>query len=245
MGAALISADACLHAGSGLTTACIPPEGLTALNSYCPEVMALPRVQDTFTQKIKSGKFNAIAVGPGLGTSDPQIALLKDLLSMEAVQLVLDADALTILSKETGLFYLLPENTIITPHVKEFDRLFGARDNWWDRVQLAREKASELKIIIVLKNQYTFVIKPDKNVHINPTGNPGMAIGGMGDVLTGIITALAAQKYPAHEAAIAGCYIHGLCGDVINKKSGMFCIPPRYIISKIPEIISSLAFKDQ
>ncbi|WP_026896929.1 NAD(P)H-hydrate dehydratase [Daejeonella oryzae] len=240
MGAALLCADACLHAGSGLTTACIPLQGLTALNCYCPEVMALVRGDDNISQ-IRSGKFKTIAIGPGLGIGLEEISLLKEALNLESLQLILDADALTILSKNTELIKLLPLNTIITPHVKEFDRLFGTNDNWWDRLQLAREKASELQIVILLKNQYTFVITPDKNIHINPNGNPAMASGGMGDVLTGIITALAAQGYAADEAAIAACYIHALCGDIAHKKDGMYCIPPRYIISKIPSVINSLA----
>jgi hydroxyethylthiazole kinase-like uncharacterized protein yjeF len=109
----------------------------------------------------------------------------------------------------------IPENSILTPHMKEFDRLFGAHMNWWDRVQTAKEQAKRLKIIIVLKNQFTFICSTDGKIYINPTGNPAMAQGGMGDVLTGVIAGLFAQKYSALDSAILGCYIHGKAGDYL------------------------------
>jgi hydroxyethylthiazole kinase-like uncharacterized protein yjeF len=97
--------------------------------------------------------------------------------------------------------------------MKEFDRLFGEHDSWWDRLQSAQVQAKKLKIVIVLKNQYTFICLPTGKILINPTGNPAMAQGGMGDILTGIIAGFVAQKYSAADAAILACYIHGKAGD--------------------------------
>ena len=238
MGAALLCADACLHTGAGLTTACIPVEGLSALNSSAPEVMALTR-SDTEELTADLRKYQAIAIGPGLGIEDLQIKLLRYILAHNQSPLVLDADALSILSKHPDLMSQLPRHAILTPHVKEFDRLFGAHRNWWERILTARAMAAKHEIVIVLKNQYTFIIRPDNNVIINPTGNPAMASGGMGDVLTGMIAAFLAQGYSAEEAAMAGCYLHGKAGDILKEKSGMHSIPPRYLIRKLPEVIGS------
>jgi len=210
MGAALLSSMASLHTGAGLTTACIPQSGLTALNTILPEVMALPR--DEYTRIENPAKYQAIAIGPGLGVSPENEKLIESLLFSQQ-RLIIDADALNILGEKPELLEKLPENTVLTPHMKEFDRIFGEHENWWSRLQTAREKAQALKIIIVLKNQFTFICVPEGKIYINPTGNPAMAQGGMGDVLTGIITALIAQDYSPADAAIFACYIHGKAGD--------------------------------
>ena len=239
MGAALLCADACLHSGAGLTTACIPLEGLTALNSWSPEVMALVRNPGSREMEIDFKKYQSIAIGPGLGKDDAEAGLLKTVLENSVAPLVLDADALNILAEHPNWMNVLPQKTILTPHVKEFDRLFGEHQSWWERIEAGRKKAALHQLIIVLKNQYSFVILPDGDVLINPTGNPAMAVGGMGDVLTGMIAAFLAQGYKPEEAAIAACYIHGETGDVLRKKRGIHCIPPRYLIDELPETISS------
>ena len=241
MGAALLCADACLHSGAGLTTACIPQEGLTALNSRAPEVMALIRNtgEDILNADLK--KYQAIAIGPGIGKDKGQAALLKNTLQSLNCPLVLDADALNILALHPGWISFLPPGTILTPHMKEFDRLFGQQKSWTERVETGRIMAIQHKLVIVLKNQYTFIIQPDGNVLINPTGNPAMATGGMGDVLTGMITAFLAQGYKAEDSALAACYIHGKAGDLLKEKGGMHCIPPRYLIRKLPEVIAAIS----
>jgi len=238
IGAALLCADACLHSGAGLTTACIPTEGLAPLNAASPEIMALVRDEAKEVQ-IDKLRFQAIAVGPGMGIGEAQVKLLRGIINTISLPIVLDADALTILSKHPDLINKLPSNAILTPHVKEFDRLFGVHNNWWERIEKARMVAARHQIVIVLKNQYTFVVLPDNDVIINPTGNPAMATGGMGDVLTGIIVALLAQGYTARQAALAGCYLHGKTGDVLKESCGMHSIPPRYLIRKLPEVIGS------
>lgn len=214
MGAALLTAGACLHAGVGLVTASIPQSGLTALNVSLPEAMFLNREH---LATVDLDKFKAITIGPGLGFGDEEVLLLKYLLHQQK-PLVLDADALNILAEHKSFLEKLPAQSVITPHMKEFDRLFGAHENWWQRVEKARQKAQELQIVIVLKNQYTFVCLPTGDVCINPTGSPAMAQGGMGDVLTGIITSFLAQGYAASEAAILGVYLHGSTGDFLAQE---------------------------
>ncbi|WP_316851391.1 NAD(P)H-hydrate dehydratase [Pedobacter agri] len=210
MGAALLASKACLHTGAGLITACIPPSGLIALNTTLPEVMALPR--EEFTRIENPAKFQAIAIGPGLGISIENERLLERLI-LSNQPLVIDADALNMLAERPDLIERIPAKSIITPHMKEFDRLFGDHDSWWDRVMTAKFQAEKLKIVIVLKNQFTFICLPDGKIYINPTGNPAMAQGGMGDVLTGVIVGFLAQKYSSEDAAILACYIHGKTGD--------------------------------
>ncbi len=238
MGAALLSSMACLHTGAGLTTACIPQSGLTALNTSLPEVMALPR--DEYTRIENPKKYQAIAIGPGLGT-DPENEKLLESLILANQPLIIDADALNILGERPDLTDKLAPNTILTPHVKEFDRLFGEHDSWWERVQSAQEKARKLKIVIVLKNQYTFICLPTGKILINPTGNPAMAQGGMGDILTGIIAGFVAQRYTATDAAILACYIHGKAGDELAKD--LFVVTASQVAASIAKEIKILIAK--
>ncbi|MET0571993.1 MAG: NAD(P)H-hydrate dehydratase, partial [Pedobacter agri] len=210
MGAALLASKACLHTGAGLITACIPPSGLIALNTTLPEVMALPR--EEFTRIENPAKFQAIAIGPGLGISIENERLLERLI-LSNQPLVIDADALNMLAERPDLIERIPAKSIITPHMKEFDRLFGDHESWWDRVMTAKFQAEKLKIVIVLKNQFTFICLPEGKIYINPTGNPAMAQGGMGDVLTGVIVGFLGQKYSSEDAAILACYLHGKTGD--------------------------------
>jgi ADP-dependent NAD(P)H-hydrate dehydratase / NAD(P)H-hydrate epimerase len=233
MGAALLACGACLQTGAGLTTAYLPQSGLVALNTRLPEVMALSR--DKHLEGAAFEKFTAIAIGPGLGHDDEQVRLLEKLLSLNR-PLVIDADGLNILGQKKELLERLPQKSILTPHVKEFDRLFGLHNHWWDRVQRARNEARERHVVILLKNRYTFVCLPNGEVHINPTGNPAMASGGMGDVLTGIIAALIAQSYTVEDAAILAAYLHGSAGDELAKKK--YLVTASSLIKKIPARLS-------
>jgi hydroxyethylthiazole kinase-like uncharacterized protein yjeF len=207
MGAALLSSRACLHAGAGLTSVSIPQSGLTALNTALPEVMYLSR------SNLKGlSAYKSIAIGPGLGKADEQVQLLKSLLE-ENKALVIDADALNILAANKDLLDKITPGSVLTPHMKEFDHLFGEHKTWWARLEKAQAEARRMQCVIVLKNQYTFIIAQDGMVTINCTGNPAMAQGGMGDVLTGIIASFLAQGHAANEAACIACYVHGKAGD--------------------------------
>jgi len=232
MGAAILAAQACLYGGAGLTTLSIPESGLTALNTALPEVMYINRTALQGTEK-----FNAVAVGPGLGTGTESAELLKSLLKLKK-PLIIDADALHLLGNQKDLLKEVPEGSILTPHMKEFDHLFGQHDSWWARLETAREQAIELKCVIVLKNQYTFIVNQKGKVMINSTGNPAMAQGGMGDVLTGLIASFSAQAYLAEQSAYAACYLHGLSGDqlAVSKVS----VKASAVAEQIPEVLKGL-----
>lgn len=215
-GAAVLSARACVKSGAGLVTCHVPKSGVNILQTAVPEAMCSIDASEKTITELPAGltKYNAIGVGPGIGISDELFYLLQNLFSKATQPLVLDADALNILSARKELLRQLPANTILTPHPKEFERLFGQSHNDYHKREIALQKAAELKIIIVLKGHYTFIALPSGEGLFNITGNAGMATGGSGDVLTGIITGLLAQGYEPASAAIAGVFLHGLAGDL-------------------------------
>lgn len=233
MGAALLAAMGCLYAGAGLTSASIPESGLTALNAALPEVMFVSR-ENLISSGNTLNPYNVIAIGPGLGINNESIALMNGLLAGKQ-PLIVDADGLELLNSG---FNAIAEDSILTPHVKEFDKLFGPHKTWWGRLQTAREKAKKQHIVIVLKNQFTFIIDQQGLVYINPTGNPGMAQGGMGDVLTGVITAYRAQKYNSEISAILGCYFHGKAGDELGLEK--FSVTASSLARQLPKTIRNL-----
>ena len=235
MGAALLAASACIHSGAGLTTVCLPQFGLSSLNILLPEAMTLPREIDLHTKDLD--KYKALAIGPGLGVEIEEMKLLEVVISTKKT-LVIDADALTLLSQNKDLLYILTPNTILTPHIKEFDRLFGNHECWWQRVQTAKTMAKELGVIIILKNQYTFICMPTGDVCINQTGNPSMASGGMGDVLTGLLVSLLAQGFEAQEAAIVGVYLHGKAGDDLSEN--FFSVSASQLALQIPKTMKMI-----
>jgi NAD(P)H-hydrate epimerase len=239
MGAALLSASACTYAGAGLTTACIPESGLTALNTYLPEIMAIVR-KGAELPDIKWDQFTTIGIGPGLGKDKGALDLLKDIFKNYKDPVVIDADALNLLAENSGLWKKIPAGSIITPHMKEFDRLFGDHANWWQRIQSGLEKTKQYNIYIVLKNDYTLVITPEGKVYFNSTSNPAMATGGMGDVLTGVITSLLAQKYSPEEACITGVYIHGKAGDELALPNRMNVVLPGKLAEHLPVTMAKL-----
>jgi NAD(P)H-hydrate epimerase len=240
MGAAVLAAKACLRSGIGLLTMHVPGCGNHILQTAVPEAMldtdADEKINTTVTTELN--KYDSIGIGPGLGTAYATASLIRNILSTYRKPLVLDADALNILSAHPEWLPNLPPYSIITPHPKEFARLFGSSTNDFARIELAKEKAKELKIIIVLKGHHTLIATPDKKSFFNSTGNAGMATGGTGDVLTGIMTALLAQKYSSVDAAVLGVYLHGLSGDIAVKKIS----EPSLIASDVIEHLSD-AFK--
>jgi hydroxyethylthiazole kinase-like uncharacterized protein yjeF len=239
MGAALLSASAAAYAGAGLTTACIPESGLTALNSYLPEIMAIIRTKNE-PPEVEWDKFNAIAVGPGLGKGDDAVKLLAMVIKKNKKTLVIDADALNLLAADKKLIKKLPAGSILTPHMKEFDRLFGEHRSWWQRLQTGMLQAKELDVYIVLKNDYTITITPDSKCYFNPTSNAAMASGGMGDVLTGVIAGLLAQKYTPLEACLIGTYVHGKAGDELALPNRLNVVLPGKLAVQLPATMAKL-----
>ncbi|EHQ28501.1 bifunctional ADP-dependent NAD(P)H-hydrate dehydratase/NAD(P)H-hydrate epimerase [Mucilaginibacter paludis] len=239
MGAALLCSSACAHTGAGLTTACIPESGLTALNTTLAEVMAI--VRDGKNQpEIKWEKFNVVAAGPGLGTDADSLALLEKAFKEFNKPMVVDADALNMLAQKPEVLKNIPKGSIITPHMKEFDRLFGEHQSWWQRLETMRQKANELGIYILLKNRYTITGTPSGKLYFNATGNPAMASGGMGDVLTGVIASLLAQKYTSGEACIIGAYLHGKTGDELAMPHLLNTVLAGQLAKHIPVTLAKL-----
>jgi NAD(P)H-hydrate epimerase len=221
MGAAVLSGKACLRAGVGLLTMHTPSCGYEIIQISIPEAMAqVDENKKHLSHLPELDSYSAIGIGPGIGQDEKTIRLMEDLLNRIKAPLVIDADALNILSSNRYLLQKLPENTILTPHPKEFQRLAGESSNEFDRLEAGRDFAKRYKVIIVLKGANTAVILPNGEVHFNSTGNPGMATGGTGDVLTGIITSLLAQQYEPSQAAILGVYQHGAAGDKAAAKKG-------------------------
>ncbi|MEJ7767343.1 MAG: NAD(P)H-hydrate dehydratase [Chitinophagaceae bacterium] len=215
MGAAVLAAKACLRTGVGLLTCIIPACGYNIMQSSVPEAMAITDIGDRYITNLEVDlfKYDVIGIGPGLGTAAQTSESMSRLLSSMKSAMVLDADALNILAAKKELLNNLSPFSVITPHPKEFERLFGASNNDVERLHLAISKAKELQVIIVLKGHHSFIAMPGGKGYFNSTGNAGMATGGSGDVLTGIITGLVAQGYTSQEASLLGVYLHGMAGD--------------------------------
>ncbi|MEJ6981861.1 NAD(P)H-hydrate dehydratase [Pedobacter sp. P351] len=237
MGAALLCSEACLNTGAGLTTACIPSEGLTPLNIRMPEVMAALRYNNALPADMQWDKFNAVAIGPGLGTSVESKQILAGTLSNFKHPVVIDADAINLISLNPNLIFYVPKLSVYTPHIKEFDRLFEQHSNWWERLETGIAKAREHECIIILKNRYTMIFTPEGRCYFNPTGTPAMASGGMGDVLTGMIVSFMAQGCKPEDAAILAVYLHGKTGEELVAKDGVAIVTASKLVDKIPKIL--------
>jgi NAD(P)H-hydrate epimerase len=215
MGAALLTGEAALRSGAGLVTLHVPGCGNSIVQTAFPEAIVSTDIHDRcFSVPPVMEQYSAIAAGPGLGKSEESHLGLKALLERSSQPLLLDADALNIIGSDPSLLSMVPENTILTPHPREFDRIAGTSDDAWSRHHKQISFSKKYKLIIVLKGAFTGISFPDGSYWFNMTGNPGMATGGSGDVLTGIILSLLAQGVAPGNAAIAGVYVHGLAGDL-------------------------------
>ncbi|HQE13408.1 MAG TPA: NAD(P)H-hydrate dehydratase, partial [Flavipsychrobacter sp.] len=243
MGAIALASKACLRSGVGKITALIPEAGYTMFQTLVPEAMCLTQSEkyiSSFEQFCNNKNYSIVAIGPGLGLMDVTIKAFIQFIETHKSNLVLDADALNMLSQHKELLHQLHPNTILTPHHKEFERLFGTSTNTLQRVETARSMAMLHNVIIVLKGHHTTILTPEGECWYNSTGNAGMATAGSGDVLTGIILALIAQNYEPKEAAIMGVYLHGLAGDKAVEKLGMESLTASDLIQYLPEAFKSL-----
>jgi len=215
IGAAVLAAKACLHSGVGLLTCHLPKCGYPIMQTTLPEAMVLTDENENIVAQLPNEieKYSVIGIGPGIGTANETQNLISFICRRYKKPLVIDADGLNCLSLQKDLLGQLPPCSILTPHPKEFDRLFGEHSNDFERLHTAKKKSQQLNLIIVLKSHHTAIATSQGTVFFNSTGNAGMAKGGSGDVLTGIITSLVAQNYPPDHAAILGVYLHGLAGD--------------------------------
>ena len=215
IGAAILSAKACLKVGAGLLTMHIPTCGYSILQTTIPEAMVTCDAHEKYiATSIVLGKHQAIGIGPGLGCEKETANVLKLILRQNTQPMVIDADAINIISEKPSWMKLVTAGSIFTPHPKEFERLVGKSSHQFERYQKQIELSKRFQIYIVLKGRFTCISCPDGRTYFNSTGNPGMAKGGSGDALTGMLTGLLAQGYTPKEACLLGVYLHGLSGDI-------------------------------
>ena len=235
MGAAVLSTQAALRSGAGLVTAYVAKTGYQILQISCPEAMVLTGEDENIISQMQDfSKFSALGIGPGIGNDPATVEFMGSLLKTAGKPLVLDADALNIISANRYLRDMLPHGSILTPHPGEFKRLVGEWENDLQKLEKQIEFTEQYKVVTVVKGAHTSVSIPGGKVYFNSTGNAGMAKGGSGDVLTGVITALLAQGYAAHIASITGVYIHGLAGDEAAAHIGQTGMTARDIIHYLP-----------
>ncbi|MBP7808952.1 MAG: NAD(P)H-hydrate dehydratase [Bacteroidia bacterium] len=247
MGASVIAAKACLRSGAGMLTVQTPKKGIDILQTSIPEAMVNPDTdEELITELPNMDKITAVGIGPGIGTEAVTESVIKKLLNY-ILPMVFDADAINILANnKTWLSFLAPD-TILTPHVKEFDRLThlpdrqaGKHINDFERLESARQFAIKHRCILVLKSAYTQTVMPDGNVFFNSTGNAGLAKGGSGDTLTGIILGLLARGYTPPQAALISVYIHGSAADSCLKKIYIESVLATDVIAKLPKAFEKL-----
>jgi NAD(P)H-hydrate epimerase len=221
MGAAVLAAKACLRSGPGLVTAHIPRSGNTILQTAVPEAMLFfDENEDLFSGIPDISAYSSIGAGPGIGQEDATGRAIKHLIQNSKIPLILDADALNILGENKTWIPFIPKGSILTPHPKEFERIAGKSSDDFERNKIQREMSIRHGLYIVLKGAHTAITTPEGNCYFNTTGNPGMATGGSGDVLTGILAGIKAQGYTSLETCLLGVYLHGLAGDLAAEEKG-------------------------
>jgi NAD(P)H-hydrate epimerase len=219
MGASILSTKAALRSGAGLVSTFVPKCGIDIMQITNPEAICELSLDENYLSgNLTWENYSSIGIGPGIGKETKTGQLINNLFENFRGPLVLDADALNQISENNSLFNKIPENSILTPHPKEFDRLFGKSDSAWTRLNKQIIQAKLLKCYIILKGTYTSICCPNGNVYFNNTGNTGLSKGGSGDVLTGLIAGLLAQGYSPKDACVMGVWIHGLSGDLASMK---------------------------
>lgn len=234
-GASVLATKACLRSGAGKVTAHTPKCNYLTMQISVPEaVIQFDREETTFSEAVDTEDFNAVGIGPGLGTSEQTAIAIISQLRRTQCPLVADADAINILSNHRAWLQQLPKGIILTPHPKEFDRLEGHCTDSYERLMKARDLAQSLQAFILLKGHFTSLCLPDGHIIFNSTGNAGMATAGSGDVLTGIITGLLARGYKQEDACVVGMYLHGLAGDIAARELGQESVIASDIIQHLP-----------
>ncbi|AZA82997.1 bifunctional ADP-dependent NAD(P)H-hydrate dehydratase/NAD(P)H-hydrate epimerase [Chryseobacterium lactis] len=239
VGAAVLATKSALKTGAGLTFTLAPECGYEILQTSCPEAMFFAGGKEHI-ENFDVDENMTCGIGPGLGTHPQTEKSFLNFLKGYNTPLILDADALNMISKDSKNLKFIPEKSILTPHPKEFERLFGKTDNSFDRLELAREKAKELHVYIVLKDHHTQIINPKGEVYYNITGNAGLAKGGSGDILTGILTSLLAQGYSEEDTCILGVWLHGKAADFASEKYSKESMLPTDVINELGSVFKEL-----
>ncbi len=240
-GAALIASKACLRSGAGLLTLHSTAMVIDALTVSLPECMSVTDANaDHISETGALDNYDVIGIGPGIGTHQETQTVIKKLFHYAKCTLVLDADALNILAENKTWLAFMPAESILTPHPKEFDRLTRKHDNDMERYETAKRFALDNKCILILKGAHTVICMPDGSSYFNSTGNPGLAKGGSGDALTGIITGLVARGYTAAKAALIGVFMHGYAADKCVKNKSQESLLASDLIEKLPKVFYKL-----
>lgn len=227
MGAALLAARACLRTGVGLLTVNVPEGERLVMQASLPEAMLMLREEGG-----DLSKFSSIGIGPALGLETQQMQLLENIFDVFHKPIVLDADALTLLAQHKSYWPVIPAGSVLTPHPAEFDRMFGSFASHYQRVQKAISISLEYPWIIVLKDHRT-IIAFNGNVYTNSTGNAGLAKGGSGDVLTGMVLSFLTQGYEPADAACMAVFLHGLAADIAIGEQAMESLLASDVIENI------------
>jgi NAD(P)H-hydrate epimerase len=242
MGAAVLSTRAALRSGAGLVSAHIPKCGYCIMQVSVPEAMVtVDKEENHFSHAEDLEKISTIGIGPGLGKEHATAEGLKNIFQTFKKPVVIDADALNLIAEDEKIRSGIPEGSILTPHPKEFERLVGKWTDDFDRLEKLKHLSQELRCVIVLKGAFTTIAEPGGTIYFNSTGNPGMATGGTGDVLTGILSGLMAQFYSPVQAAILGAFLHGFGGDLAAVEMGKDSLIASDVIDYLPQAFKSLS----
>lgn len=234
-GASILSARACLRSGVGLLTVHVPIHNHDLLQTTVPEAIVQTDIHDHyFAEPVDTDRYQAIAIGPGLGQEEDTALAMMEQIQGCPVPLVLDADAINIFGTHRNWLSRMPKRCILTPHLKELERLIGKCMDTYERLTKTKELAAYLQSYIIIKGSWSTVVTPEGNCYFNPTGNPGMATAGSGDVLTGILAALLAQGYTQEDACRLGVYVHGLAGDIAAEEKGEIGTTSSDLIDALP-----------
>ena len=235
-GATVLAARACLRSGVGKLTIHTPDINNNILQCCVPEAILSHDLSDIWvTRPIPTYDYNALGIGPGLGTHEETAYALHTFIRNHPGEIVLDADALNILGHHPEWMTEIPQDAILTPHPKELETLTGPCADSYERLSKARELAIKMQFYIIIKGHYSMICTPTGRIVINPTGNAGMATAGSGDVLTGILTALLARGYSSAEACRLGVYLHGTAGDIACGRLGEESMTASDIINALPK----------
>ncbi len=243
MGAAILSARACLKVGVGLLTVHIPQAGYEILQTSLPEAMVSPDSNRQFITQVPATPdrpYAAIGIGPGMGRQRLTGFMLDRFLDGVFSPLVLDADAINLIAESDVLKEKIPPKSILTPHPGEFKRLVRASDHDFEQIDLLQSFCQAYEVYVVLKGAFSAIGTPEGKVYFNTTGNPGMATAGSGDVLTGMICGLLAQNYSPESAARLGVYLHGLAGDLAAADMGKDSLIAGDLVNYIPKAFQAL-----
>lgn len=235
-GASILSAKACLRSGIGLLTVHVPIYNHDLLQTTVPEAIVQTDIHERYyAEPVDLSKYKALAIGPGLGQEEDTALAMMEQIQASNIPVVLDADAINILSSHRNWLSRLPKQSILTPHLGELERLTGKCMDTYERLTKVKELAAYLHSYIIVKGAWTIIVTPDGRCFLNPTGNPGMATAGSGDVLTGILLALLAQGYSQEEACQLGVYVHGLAGDLAAETMSQIAMTSGDIIAALPQ----------